>query len=76
MTQQEKEMLLNAQHEIVNENRDYLTRTDYIVIRSMEVGEPVPAEVVNARAAARRAINAAEDEVVRLNELEIESIEA
>ena len=35
------------------EARNYLEATDWYVIRSMETGEPVPAEVLAERAAAR-----------------------
>ena len=63
---------INVQGSIISENKVYLERTDYIVIRNTEHGEDVPQDIKEARDAARAAINAAEQRIIELNnDLEI-----
>lgn len=46
----------------IEEAKKYLAETDYMVIRDMEGGEPMPQEVKNQRAAKRALINSLETE--------------
>ena len=46
----------------IEEAKKYLSETDYMVIRDMEGGEPMPLEVKNQRAAKRALINSLEEE--------------
>ena len=46
----------------IEEAKKYLSETDYMVIRAMEGGEPMPIEVKNQRAAKRALINSLEAE--------------
>ena len=46
----------------IEEAKKYLSETDYMVIRDMEGGEPMPQEVKTQRAAKRALINSLEAE--------------
>ncbi len=45
-----------AQRRSNRKNRDYLSSTDWYVVRQAETGTPIPQEILDARAAARLAI--------------------
>lgn len=45
-----------TQAELDRENEEYLSSTDYLVIKQVETGEPVPEHITEKRADARAAI--------------------
>lgn len=66
MNSLEIEAQINVLYGKISENKNYLKETDYIVIRDTETGVAIPAEVRQARAAARDRINAYEAEIAEL----------
>lgn len=57
MTTQEKFDILNAYYGVIEENKSFLTSTDYKTIREAEGGEPMDDKTRTARAKSREAIN-------------------
>lgn len=57
MTTQEKFDILNAYYGVIEENKSFLTSTDYKTIREAEGGEPMDAKTKTARAESREVIN-------------------
>lgn len=66
MTTQEKYDILNAYYGVIEENKSFLTHTDYKAIREAEGGEPVDAETKAKRVDARETINQYEDWVAEI----------
>lgn len=74
MTQQEKQSLLNEQHLIVNNAEAQLKATDYIAAKIAE-GKATKTEYkesIEQRQQWRDQINAAQEEIVRLEAVETE----
>ena len=57
MTTQEKFDILNAYYGVIEENKSFLTSTDYKTIREAEGGEPMDDKTRTARAKSRAVIN-------------------
>jgi hypothetical protein len=53
----EAERAAAARAQVEAEARAYLAETDWMVIRAAETGKPVPEDVAEARAAARKTLN-------------------
>ena len=72
MTQQEKSERLNRLHEEILKAENFLNSTDYMTIREMEGGEPMPEEVKQKRAEARVKINDCQARILEVAEVETE----
>ena len=57
MTTQEKFDVLNAYYGVIEQNKSFLTSTDYKTIREAEGGEQMDKKTKDARAEAREVIN-------------------
>lgn len=66
----EKQNLINQKQSKILEHKSYLFSTDYVAIRELETGEPIPDEVKVNRSIARSEINRLELEIEELEELE------
>jgi hypothetical protein len=66
------ELLINEQCSIIHEEKNLLSDTDYQVLREMEGGMPISAEMREMRALARMRINDAEVEIERLKSEQME----
>jgi hypothetical protein len=66
------ELLINEQCSIIHEEKNLLSDTDYQVLREMECGTPISAEMREIRSLARARINAAEVEIERLKSEQME----
>jgi hypothetical protein len=66
------ELLINEQCSIIHEEKNLLSDTDYQVLREMEGGMPISAEMREMRALARTRINDAEVEIERLKSEQME----
>ena len=72
MKQQEKSEQLNRLHEEILKAESFLNSTDYMTIREMEGGEPMPEEVKQKRAEARVIINECQAQILEATEAETE----
>jgi hypothetical protein len=72
MKQQEKSEQLNRLHEEILKAESFLNSTDYMTIREMEGGEPMPEEVKQKRAEARAIINECQAQILEATEAETE----
>lgn len=72
MKQQEKSEQLNRLHEEILKAENFLNSTDYMTIREMEGGEPMPKEVKQKRAEARARINECQAQILEVTEAETE----
>ena len=72
MTQQEKSEQLNRLHEEILKAENFLNSTDYMTIREMEGGEPMPEEVKQKRAEARARINECQAQILEVTGAEVE----
>lgn len=74
MTDQEKQELLNAQYNIINNCEANLKSTDYVAAKLAEgkATKSEYAERIAERQAWRDAINAAQEEIARLEAIETE----
>jgi hypothetical protein len=66
------ELLINEQCSIIHEEKNLLSDTDYQVIREIEGGIPMSAEMREIRSLARARINDAEVEIERLKSEQME----
>ena len=77
MTQYEKQQLLNEQYNIIHDREARLLRTDYVANKIAEgaATREEYAEKLTQRQAWRADINAAQDEIERLEAIEVEEPE-
>ena len=61
---------INQKQSKILAHKSYLFSTDYVVIKELETGEPIPDEVKVNRSIARSEINRLELEIEELEELE------
>lgn len=66
------ELLINEQCSIIHEEKNMLSDTDYQIIREIEGGTPISAEMRERRTLARTRINDAEVEIERLKSEQME----
>lgn len=70
MTQQEKMSAINGKAAEINELKQKLASTDYVVTRDIEQGLEIPADFKNQRQGWRDEINILEAEIAELEALE------
>lgn len=75
MTTQEKFDVLNAYYGVIEQNKSFLTSTDYKTIREAEGGEPMDKKTKDARAEAREVINQYQEWVEEIEAIEPEDPE-
>jgi hypothetical protein len=62
------ESAINHRYAEIADLKSYLTDTDYMLMRQLDGGEPMPEEVKTRRAEARARINVCEAEIAKLME--------
>ena len=74
MTETEKRTEISAREKSIIKHKIYLASKDYMTIREMQGGEPMPAEIKGACALARAEINRLEGEIADLAAAPVEEV--
>lgn len=69
----EVQSLLNEQYTLINNLKNKLAKTDYVVIRAQEQGLSLDESFKAERQSWRDEINACDAEIARLNAIEVET---